>query len=124
MELFEWLTNLYEIWKNLNHDVVYYSSMTAMGELLKTGCTTCFDHHYLFPQKNSEMLLDSQFRAAKDLGIRMYASRGSMDLSKKDGGLPRDLLRARRARRRHGRGGGSEARGVRPCHRHGVPDHG
>lgn len=92
MELFEWLTNLYEIWKNLNHDVVYYSSMTAMGELLKTGCTTCFDHHYLFPQKNSEMLLDSQFRAAKDLGIRMYASRGSMDLSKKDGGLPPDSV--------------------------------
>lgn len=92
MELFEWLTNLYEIWKNLNHDVVYYSSITAMGELLKTGCTTCFDHHYLFPQKNSEMLLDSQFRAAKDLGIRMYASRGSMDLSKKDGGLPPDTV--------------------------------
>lgn len=92
MELFEWLTNLYEIWKNLNHDVVYYSSMTAMGELLKTGCTTCFDHHYLFPQKNSEMLLDSQFRVAKDLGIRMYASRGSMDLSKKDGGLPPDSV--------------------------------
>ena len=92
MELFEWLTNLYEIWKNLNHDVVYYSSMTAMGELLKTGCTTCFDHHYLFPQKNSDMLLDSQFRAAKDLGIRMYASRGSMDLSKKDGGLPPDSV--------------------------------
>ncbi len=92
MELFEWLTNLYEIWKNLNHDVVYYSSITAMGELLKTGCTTCFDHHYLFPQKKSEMLLDSQFSAAKDLGIRMYASRGSMDLSKKDGGLPPDSV--------------------------------
>ena len=92
MELFEWLTNLYEIWKNLNNDVVYYSSITAMGELLKTGCTTCFDHHYLFPQKNSEMLLDSQFAAAKDLGIRMYASRGSMDLSKKDGGLPPDSV--------------------------------
>ena len=92
MELFEWLTNLYEIWKNLNHDVVYYSSITAMGELLKRGCTTCFDHHYLFPQKNSEMLLDSQFRAAKDLGIRMYASRGSMDLSEKDGGLPPDSV--------------------------------
>ncbi|MDA0035873.1 8-oxoguanine deaminase [Brachyspira hyodysenteriae] len=92
MELFEWLTNLYEIWKNLNNDVVYYSSMTAMGELLKTGCTTCFDHHYLFPNNNAEGILDSQFAAAKDLGIRMYASRGSMDLSKKDGGLPPDSV--------------------------------
>ncbi|WP_300752796.1 8-oxoguanine deaminase [uncultured Brachyspira sp.] len=92
MELFEWLTNLYEIWKNLNSEVVYYSSITAMGELLKTGCTTCFDHHYLFPNNNAEGIIDSQFRAAKDLGIRMYASRGSMDLSKKDGGLPPDSV--------------------------------
>ena len=92
MELFEWLTNLYEIWKNLNNEVVYYSSMTAMGELLKTGCTTCFDHHYLFPKNHSNSILDTQFAAASDLGIRMYASRGSMDLSKKDGGLPPDSV--------------------------------
>lgn len=88
MELFDWLTTLYEIWKNLDQDVIYHSSITGMGELLKTGCTTCFDHHYVFPDGNSDALLDAQFSAAKDLGIRMYASRGSMDLSKKDGGLP------------------------------------
>ena len=92
MELFDWLKTLYEIWKNIDNDVVYYSSMAAMGELLKTGCTTCFDHHYVFPSNNAETLLDSQFSAAKDLGIRMYASRGSMDLSKKDGGLPPDSV--------------------------------
>jgi len=65
---------------------------SGMGELLKTGCTTCFDHHYVFPDGNSDALLDAQFSAAKDLGIRMYASRGSMDLSKKDGGLPPDSV--------------------------------
>lgn len=43
MELFDWLTTLYEIWKNLDQDVIYHSSITGMGELLKTGCTTCFD---------------------------------------------------------------------------------
>lgn len=92
MELFDWLTTLYEIWKNLDQDVIYHSSITGMGELLKTGCTTCFDHHYVFPDRNSDALLDAQFSAAKDLGIRMYASRGSMDLSKKDGGLPPDSV--------------------------------
>lgn len=92
MELFDWLTTLYEIWKNLDQDVIYHSSITGMGELLKTGCTTCFDHHYVFPDGNSDALLDAQFSAAKDLGIRMYASRGSMDLSKKDGGLPPDSV--------------------------------
>lgn len=92
MELFDWLTALYEIWKNLDRDVVYHSSLTGLGELMKTGCTTCFDHHYVFPQGRSEGILDAQFSAARDLGIRMYASRGSMDLSKKDGGLPPDSV--------------------------------
>lgn len=92
MELFDWLTTLYEIWKNLDLDVIYHSSLTGMGELLKTGCTTCFDHHYVFPQGRADGLLDAQFGAAGDLGIRMYASRGSMSLSKKDGGLPPDQV--------------------------------
>ena len=50
MELFDWLITLYEIWKNLNEDTIYLSSLTAMGELMKNGCTTVFDHHYVFPE--------------------------------------------------------------------------
>lgn len=92
MELFDWLRTLYEIWKNLDAETIYHSSVTGMGELLKTGCTTVFDHHYVFPGGASAALLDAQFAAAKDLGVRMYASRGSMDLSKKDGGLPPDSV--------------------------------
>ncbi|MBU3181770.1 8-oxoguanine deaminase [Clostridium psychrophilum] len=91
MELFPWLKYLYEIWKNINSDVIMYSSLCGMGELLKTGCTTCFDHHYVFP-KNQNNLIESQFEAAKMIGIRMYASRGSMSLSVKDGGLPPDTV--------------------------------
>ena len=91
LELFDWLTALYEIWKGLDADAVRYSSLTGMGELLKYGCTTCFDHHYVFPQ-NAGDLLGAQFAAAEELGIRMFASRGSMDLSRKDGGLPPDSV--------------------------------
>ncbi|MDF2952129.1 MAG: 8-oxoguanine deaminase [Anaerocolumna sp.] len=91
MELFPWLIYLYEIWKKLNSDVIYYTSLIGMGELLKSGCTTCFDHHYVFPNE-SEGLIDAQFSAASKLGIRMHASRGSMSLSKKDGGLPPDSV--------------------------------
>lgn len=91
LELFDWLKYLYEIWKKLDEETIYYSSMTAMGELLKHGCTTAFDHHYVFPQ-NSENFIDTQFAAAKDLGMRFVASRGSMDLSVKDGGLPPDSV--------------------------------
>ena len=91
MELFDWLKTLYEIWKNLDEDVIRLSSLTGMGELMKHGCTTCFDHHYVFPAGSGD-LLGAQFAAADELGIRMYASRGSMDLSKKDGGLPPDSV--------------------------------
>ncbi len=92
LELFDWLTALYEIWKNLDSEIVYYSTLVGLGELLKTGCTTCFDHHYVFPQGRSEDLLEQQFAAADTLGIRLFASRGSMDLSRKDGGLPPDSV--------------------------------
>lgn len=91
MELFPWLKYLYEIWKNLDTEVVRLSSLTGMGELMKYGCTTCFDHHYVFPEGSGD-LLEAQFAAADELGIRMYASRGSMDLSVKDGGLPPDSV--------------------------------
>ena len=91
MELFDWLKTLYEIWKNLDKDVIRLSSLTGMGELMKNGCTTCFDHHYVFPANTGD-LIGTQFAAADELGIRMYASRGSMDLSVKDGGLPPDSV--------------------------------
>lgn len=92
MELFDWLTTLYEIWKGVVSESVRYSSLVGMGELMKYGCTTCFDHHYLFPENAEETLIDEQFNSAKELGIRFHASRGSMDLSKKDGGLPPDSV--------------------------------
>lgn len=90
-ELFDWLKALYEIWKNLNDETVFFSSLCGMGELMRYGCTTCFDHHYVFP-KGSKDLIGAQVQAAKQIGIRLHASRGSMDLSKKDGGLPPDSV--------------------------------
>ena len=90
-ELFDWLKALYGVWKNLNEKTVLLSSCAAMTELMRYGCTTCFDHHYVFPQGAGD-LLAAQFEAASALGIRMHASRGSMDLSEKDGGLPPDSV--------------------------------
>lgn len=91
LELFDWLRALYEIWRGLNDDSVYYSSLVGMGELLKYGCTTCMDHHYVFP-KQSEGFLARQFEAAEALGIRLFATRGSMSLGRSAGGLPPDDL--------------------------------
>lgn len=92
MELFPWLCTLYEIWRGLTPEIIYHSSLVGMGELLKYGCTTCFDHHYVFPKINSEQFIDQQFAAASQLGIRFHASRGSMSRGKSCGGLPPDDL--------------------------------
>ena len=92
MELFPWLITLYEIWKGLDEDCIFYSCLTGLGELLRCGCTTAMDHHYVFPQVGSEHFIDRQFEAADLLGIRFHASRGSMSLGKSDGGLPPDEL--------------------------------
>ncbi len=91
LELFDWLKASYQIWKNLDEEVVYYSSLTGLGELLKCGCTTCADHHYVFP-RGAHGITAAQFRAAETLGIRLHAARGSMDRSEKDGGLPPDSV--------------------------------
>jgi cytosine/adenosine deaminase-related metal-dependent hydrolase len=92
VELFNWLKYLYPIWARLTPEAVYYSSLVAMGELLKTGCTTSVDQFYVFPQGQPKELLDEEFRAAEEIGIRFHGSRGSMSLSEKDGGLPPDSV--------------------------------
>ena len=92
MELFPWLITLYEIWKGLDEDCIFYSSLTGLGELLRNGCTTAMDHHYVFPWVGSGHFIDRQFEAADLLGIRFHAARGSMSLGKSDGGLPPDEL--------------------------------
>ena len=91
LELFDWLKALYEIWKNLNARTVLLSSMAGMGELVKNGCTTVFDHHYVFPEDCGD-LPGAQAEAARRIGVRLHLSRGSMDLSVKDGGLPPDSV--------------------------------
>jgi len=89
-KLFDWLVYLYEIWKGLDEDAIYWSSRLALAELLKTGCTLASDHHYLYPRSLDADIPTIQFGAARELGIRVCLTRGSMSRSKKDGGLPPD----------------------------------
>ncbi len=75
LELFPWLTALYEIWRYLDDEAVYLSSLTGMGELVRFGCTTVLDHHYVFPRFEGEDFIGTQFQAAKALGVRFHATR-------------------------------------------------
>ncbi|MHB2021069.1 MAG: 8-oxoguanine deaminase [Candidatus Xenobia bacterium] len=89
-ELFDWLTALYEIWRELTPEAVYAGTLLGLAELLLTGCTTSTDMFYVFPKGTPADLFDQQIRAAQDLGIRFHPTRGSMSRGKSEGGLPPD----------------------------------
>ena len=86
-ELFDWLKTLYPVWAGLNAEALDVATRLALAELLLSGCTTAADHHYVFPA-GLEEAVDIQASAAKDLGVRVTLTRGSMNLSVEDGGLP------------------------------------
>ncbi len=90
-ELFPWLQALYPIWARLTPDTFRISVRLALTELLMSGCTTAADHHYLFPD-GLENAVDIEAEEALRIGIRMTITRGSMNLSRKDGGLPPDTV--------------------------------
>jgi 8-oxoguanine deaminase len=89
--LFQWLNALYPIWARLKPSHLRLASRLALTELLMSGCTTAADHHYLFPA-GLEDAVDIEVEEARALGMRMTVSRGSMNLSIKDGGLPPDSV--------------------------------
>ncbi|MBV4418890.1 8-oxoguanine deaminase [Clostridium tyrobutyricum] len=86
--LFPWLVGLYEFWKNITPEAVYYGALVGFSELLRTGCTLTSDHHYVFPKDQPENLIDYEIKAAEKIGIRFHATRGSMSLGRDQGGLP------------------------------------
>jgi len=88
LPLFPWLTGLYEFWKNITPEAVYYGALVGFSELLRTGCTLTSDHHYVFPNNQPGTLIDEQIKAAREIGIRFHATRGSMSLGRDVGGLP------------------------------------
>lgn len=88
--LFSWLTNHYEVWRELTTEAVEVSTQTGLLELMRSGVTTSSDHLYLFPSQASPELIDTEIEAARAAGIRFQPTRGSMSLGKSSGGLPPD----------------------------------
>jgi cytosine/adenosine deaminase-related metal-dependent hydrolase len=82
---------LYPIWAGLDANMVRASARAGLAELALFGCTTCADHLYVFPD-GSDGLVDAEIEAARSIGIRFHPTRGSMDLSQRDGGLPPDSV--------------------------------
>jgi 8-oxoguanine deaminase len=89
--LFPWLQALYPVWARLTPAAMDAAATLALAELLLSGCTTTTDHHYVFPAGLDDAI-DIEAAAAARLGIRAVLTRGSMDLSQRDGGLPPDSV--------------------------------
>jgi cytosine/adenosine deaminase-related metal-dependent hydrolase len=90
-DLFTWLRELYPVWAGVDAEAEYAAARTGIAELALSGCSTVFDHHYVFP-RGREGLIEAEVQAARELGVRLVASRGSMDLGVSAGGLPPDDL--------------------------------
>ena len=88
-ELFSWLRGLYPLWAGLTPEMVRVSTQVAMAELLLSGCTTTSDHLYIYP---NGVRLDDSIDAARDIGMRFTATRGSMSVGQSQGGLPPDSV--------------------------------
>ena len=89
--LFGWLQALYPVWARLTPEALDAAATVALAELLLSGCTTTTDHHYVFPA-GLEDAIAIEAAAAARLGMRAVLTRGSMDLSQRDGGLPPDSV--------------------------------
>jgi len=90
-KLFDWLTALYPVWARMDEEAVHVAALVGMAELMLSGCTTTSDHHYLFPRGETK-LIDAEIAAAREIGIRFVATRGSMSVGRKAGGLPPDSV--------------------------------
>ncbi len=87
--LFDWLKTLYPIWARMTPEDIRLSTQIGLAELALSGCTTAGDHLYIFP---NGARLDDEIEAARAVGVRLHASRGSMSLGESRGGLPPDRV--------------------------------
>ena len=73
----DWLGSVpYKCWPHFTPDMMYTAARVGLIELLRSGSTTCADHHYLYHQGTSPEMEDVIFQAAKELGIRIVLCRG------------------------------------------------
>ncbi|HEX6352416.1 8-oxoguanine deaminase [Actinophytocola sp.] len=89
--LFEWLVELYPVWAGIDEPITHAAAVAGLTRLARTGCTTAADHHYVFPRDGGDVF-GAMIEAARQVGIRMHAVRGSMDRGESQGGLPPDSI--------------------------------
>jgi len=87
--LVRWLAALYPQWAQLDPDRHGAAARAGLATLALSGCSAIADHHYLFPRGGGD-LLAAGIGAARQIGLRLHACRGSLDIGASAGGLPPD----------------------------------
>lgn len=90
-ELAGWLAELYPLWRCLDAGLQSAAARAGLATLAASGCTATADHHYLFPRGAGDLLAAS-VSAAREIGLRLHACRGALDVGASAGGLPPDSL--------------------------------
>ena len=73
----DWLASVpYRFWPYMTADDVYLAARLGLAELIRSGATSCADHHYLYHSTGSSELEAALWQAAEDSGIRFTLCRG------------------------------------------------
>jgi 8-oxoguanine deaminase len=77
VELGQWLAAVpFRFWPHIDPALMYDAALIGLSELLRSGATTCCDHHYLYHAASTPELEDALWAAADTLGIRLLLCRG------------------------------------------------
>lgn len=73
----EWLASVpYTYWPHFTPELMYDAALIGLSEQIRSGVTTCADHHYLYHKNTTPELEDALWQAAADLGVRFVLCRG------------------------------------------------
>lgn len=73
----EWLASVpYQFWPHITPEHMYAAAKLGLYEQLRSGVTTCADHHYLYHAATTPELEEAVWQAASDLGVRFILCRG------------------------------------------------
>ena len=80
LTLMQWLDDIYKVFVRIDGDVIFYASAACMADLIKHGCTCSVDHQYCYTPAPGKQGVDRQMEAARLMGFRFVAARGTNTL--------------------------------------------
>lgn len=80
LTLMQWLDDIYKVFVRIDGDVIFYASAACMADLIKHGCTCSVDHQYCYTPATGKQGVDRQMEAARLMGFRFVAARGTNTL--------------------------------------------